>query len=803
MTSRSLIGTELDQVPVNGMLGGLAYQSSENATIKNLNLKNLADIDTDLNDTAVDVFVYDTSKDSDGGAWRKRTQSTSWYNETLNTSTRGSRKEFPAVAVIVAETTKVTIYDGDDPDLPMWMVFTWSGSVDNLLGYSNRAKSAITAVNGYLITCSDPDGIHIARFIHDDGIRYTHVNHVYTSDSIANRTNTTYRTINTSSLLIASTCNDIAATVLPNAPIDPSTGLPTPTIAVATQQGVSVITDSGTVYDLTPESQPSYSAIKNFMQVDFTKENHIVLTDRQTSSGYSNIIYLPFYNYNQDLTATYSALPDSFNYTWDSPIRNVSTEVGEWKPQNNNEEWDYLTTCSDSFVVANSDAASGIGGIVKIGTYPNQLMVNRIAKDYNTGWAYGLTQGIFLSDTDTTNVSELVTNGTFDTNTNGWVSEQSATLSVDNGRLKVLTTNTSYGSANQTVTGLEVGKKYSFSVDMIHSGVSAASMVTVLSGATPQIISGWQSADYRWETSFTATGTSLLIDLQMASISNVYGLWDNVKLHLAEEDRSVKNNPLQVLGTITKTPVATGAELVGYSGFSNSNYIKQSYTSDMDFGTGNFSVTWWQYITGDISNSEYVYDRQGSSGNRHAIYYTSGNNGSISLYTNAGATSEMYAENINQYKDQWACYTATRDASSGDLAIYINGKLGYKAAGMVVRNLTNSSAELFIGIRHSVNIGAATQAKFALMRFSSSIPSPEQIKKMYEDEKCLFHGNAKATLYGSSDAVTALAYDDITSLLHVGTSGGRSTFSGLKRVENTTTAVATAISASNGLVAEQ
>ena len=97
------------------------------------------------------------------------------------------------------------------------MVFTWSGNVDNLLGYSNRAKSAITAVNGYLITCSDPDGVHIARFIHDDGIRYTHVNNVYTSDAIANRTNTIYRTKTTTALIVASTCNDVAATVLPNA----------------------------------------------------------------------------------------------------------------------------------------------------------------------------------------------------------------------------------------------------------------------------------------------------------------------------------------------------------------------------------------------------------------------------------------------------------------------------------------------------------------------------------------------------------------------------------------------------------
>ena len=100
--------------------------SEEKLTSPSVDLTAIA---KDISDTAVDVFVYDTSKDSDGGAWRKRTQGTSWYNETLNTATRGSRKEFPAVAVIVAETNQVTIYDGDDPDLPMWMVFndgsTW------------------------------------------------------------------------------------------------------------------------------------------------------------------------------------------------------------------------------------------------------------------------------------------------------------------------------------------------------------------------------------------------------------------------------------------------------------------------------------------------------------------------------------------------------------------------------------------------------------------------------------------------------------------------------------------------------
>ena len=38
-------------------------------------------------------------------------------------------------------------------------------------------------------------------------------------------------------------------TVLPNAPIDDTTGLPVPTIAVATNGGVSVIKDDGSVID--------------------------------------------------------------------------------------------------------------------------------------------------------------------------------------------------------------------------------------------------------------------------------------------------------------------------------------------------------------------------------------------------------------------------------------------------------------------------------------------------------------------------------------------------------------------------
>ena len=78
-------GTAPNQIPTNGDLGDLAFQSKESVQFTGgrgaLSSINLNQIYKEIAVTAVDVFVYDTSKDSDGGAWRSRTQHTSWYNE--------------------------------------------------------------------------------------------------------------------------------------------------------------------------------------------------------------------------------------------------------------------------------------------------------------------------------------------------------------------------------------------------------------------------------------------------------------------------------------------------------------------------------------------------------------------------------------------------------------------------------------------------------------------------------------------------------------------------------------------------
>ena len=135
--------------------------------------------------------------------------------------------------------------------------------------------------------------------------------------------------------------------------------------------------------------------------------------------------------------------------------------------------------------------------------------------------------------------------------------------------------------------------------------------------------------------------------------------------------------------------------------------------------------------------------------------------------------------------------------------LYINGEYHTDSVSNFVARDVGGADSLFIGGRFQTNQNFCTTTKVALIRLCMGTPSEHEIRRMYNDEKQLFVENAKATLYGTSDDIKGIDYDEGTNLLHVGTSSGRSDFSGLTRINNTTTPVTTAIAASNGLIVEE
>ena len=759
----------------------------------------------DISDTAVDVFVYDTSKDSDGGAWRKRTQNTSWYNEALNTATRGARKEFPAVAVIVAKVDGVTIYDGDDPDMAMWMKFSMTNGYGSYLGRTAATVTSVHMLNGNLCVGRGNAGygeaLLRANFISEHSVNYA-VSGWRQIQPIAGRdldatsnVELNYAGINA---IINIAINDVAMTVLPNASIDSATGLPEPTIAVATNNGISVIKDTGTVVDITTGSG-GYTSMN---RVSISPDGWVAWSQNDTRS--SKAAPIPeqdkaygFWTYGQD------ADNDAYNFyeshAFAGNLGNIPALVsvgGGLK--------DHIF----GKVVSGSDGLTLIGlqKSEPAGVYgdANMPLIAYITSSYNTGWMQGNIKLATLSDTDTTNVtgSELVTNGTFDSNTTGW-NAGTSTLSQTSGKAKVLSPSGGWVSAYQAITTV-VGKLYtiSTSVDPTTGGSLNGADVLVQNSSTLGVSSVILIGPVTHGTSatilsgtFTATATTTYIHLRSkAYASNEYTLFDNVTVRLAEEDRSWNGNGLQVFGTVTKSAVATGADLVGYSFGSNTNYLEQPYNSDLDFGTGDFSVMCW--VKPDTSMSAYpsIVDRYVSANNESTAWLLKIAEGTSSYYFYSNNTSIFTATGKVQF-GVWQQVMAVR--RSGVLYFYLNGRL--EETGAMTHSITSSGAKLKVSKDATHHLG---NSNLALLRISATAPTEEQIKKIYNDEKHLFTTNAKATLYGTSNNPLAIAYDDDTELLHVGTSAGRSVFQGLNRVDNTTDAVGAAISASNGLVAE-
>ena len=521
--------------------------------------------------TAVDVFVYDTSLDSDGGAWRHRCTGTSWYSETLNTATRGSRREFPAVAVIVAETDKVTIYDGDDPSLPMWMVFTGQVSHSIFLRYASSGGISVFMVNAHfcfgttgITTSGSINAVGVANFVADSLGKWDEIGYFKSHQGVVDRNDNAWGDSlgwwnppkDASKKIVNQYVNDVAMTVLPDAPIDPATGLPVPTIAVATAGGLSILKDNGTVVDS--------GATAGVNRVQFA-DTSVVWVPGSTPQGWW-------------ITDNVGLLADGFSYT--EILRREDTSTGNYPKaiQASGVNLRYGFLGDNVFAMANYTSSTPYsngfylyqrGEAVTVSQ--NKGMIAKVQSTYNTGWMNGDIKGAFLSDTDDTDlVAGSLTTDTYSLPT-GWAFS-AGVLSYDGSGPQ-------YGQPLNTLSEPVVpGRAYRAKFTV--SGIAAGEHMNI---KTPGFTTAQNTfaADGTYEVYLVAATVAGTIGFQNNFASQTFTVTD-VSLDIADADRSVNNKGLIVNGTVTRTPVATGAELVAYSGFSASNYLEQAILSIND-----------------------------------------------------------------------------------------------------------------------------------------------------------------------------------------------------------------------------
>jgi hypothetical protein len=233
-------------------------------------------------------------------------------------------------------------------------------------------------------------------------------------------------------------------------------------------------------------------------------------------------------------------------------------------------------------------------------------------------------------------------------------------------------------------------------------------------------------------------------DIKLATLSDTD---DTDLVGGTDADRSVNGNDLTVNGTITRSPVATGADLVAYSGFSASNYLEQPYNSDLDFGTGDFCVMGW-VKTSDTDAQGIVSTQDLNLPDVGLAVLKSSATGGITFITADGTDRSFVTGNIVVDDGSWHHFAAFRTNSGTTLSVYVDGKLDLSGS-VTARDIAATNKPLAVGqwLTNSASAKYPFGGSLALLRISATAPSPEQIKKIYEDEKVIFQENAQATLY--------------------------------------------------------
>ena len=841
----NLVGIGNSQVPTNAMLGGLAYQDSVDVEV-------ISKVKARTADTARDIFVYDTRKDSDGGAWRKRTQNTTWYGENLGTRDRGIRREFPAVAVIVATASEVIIYDGDDPNLPLWMLFDVTNTTWLKHSGSPTGPNAVVAMNGYMVTCGQGNTgrLSVVNFIADDGY-VTEASYTYRHKWISTRNTTAVGPTDTDRPvhIINNWCFDVAIHVMPNAPIDVKTGIQVPTIAVGTDAGLSIIHDNQKVSYITGDNS-TYDGVS---KLAFTPDHRIAWCEFNSPTGtnYGWMYIHPVYQGNVTQTLNNTGTSQSW-YDSRDPLAFGDQDghifsKGNYTGYKINE----FEIGKNIMYLATSGQDTGVTLIRELPFRANrQSSLAYIMSDTTSGWLFGNIQWCTLSNTIANGTTDLVSaddnlitgqNHDYDVDTSeNWTSQPNATAVHDasngvsgGGCIKMDSNGGSNIYSTIEFTGLTVGKQYSLRFQAKHSagGVTSnayfsgsqhntGTLYNSISFAPTTSYQHYQSQSFIaqstsvWMSVWANNGGSGFLYLDefflLESVADVtYKRLDNTKYHC---------NGFALYGNLKRVPVASGAELIGYRGFNNGNYIKQNADAIQNPGTGDFHIMYWVKITNDATNQCIFHRGAGDangwgSGPIIQIEHTASARFQVAGSNAFGNLSYVQVPHSEFPTNEWkhVCFQRSR----GYLQLFIDGD--FKDAVASTQNLDNSAANVWIGNRPSYSQRPLINGHLALFRYATTAfpttsgtdwgynnySQSDEIRRIYNDEKKFFAENAKCTLYGASSQVKAIGVDTIKDVASFGTSAGRSDFSGLSRINNTTTAVTTAISASDGLIAEQ
>ena len=587
--------------------------------------------------------------------------STTRYSETF----RGNKKEFPKLSAIIAETANVTIYDLTEKNNPMWLRFIVTANPGGAIGWNSSIKD-VKCLNNLLVIChygsNYRDVLHNIEFIKDTTITSgTSANIIsYPTEFGINGNNISQRNVVGkfsgigAYILYDSGVTNISMSILKNAPIDTITGLKIPTIALGSDTKCTIITNTGTIIQ-TPNvglripvlNKKSLITARNNSSDIFFNNNPELLSNNFTENTFNNTT-------GPDFNA--SVCPDIISFKNNTYIRRttaITPSIIQLLRHNNN-----------NFV-------KGIAAT--------------ITNNSNTGYQVGDIRRTYLSSNtvETITNTELLSNSSF-TDSSAWTITAGLGVTIANDKLNFdgVTSITNAATIISQNVNTIAGKTYKIVIRGNITGdigVYIGSIYVTLSSPLTNI---------PWFITANVTGANTLTIRKTSATGVVIGYIDSISLvEQYIEDRSYKAKAADIYGTLTKSPINTGTDLVEYSGFSNTNYIRENYSSDLDFATGEFNISSWYKLLSVSPITHTVGGNKGSFCVHNSDIYISVVNGDIYKQTNGTGdfvalvqTSRNWQGMASNGVDVYCC------VYGGDIYKQTNGTGNFVALGQTSRN---------------------------------------------------------------------------------------------------------------------
>lgn len=355
--------------------------------------------------------------------------------------------------------------------------------------------------------------------------------------------------------------------------------------------------------------------------------------------------------------------------------------------------------------------------------------------------------GMFLGDTTEESLvgGELVSNGDFSSDT-VWIKDSSWTIAAGVASCDgtQVTQETIRQNGILTVGDLVV---VTFTVSNYSAGYVRPVVGSTGAGT-------FVNANGTYTETLTVVGSS---NFFIQADVNFIGDIDNVSVTIADPDLSANNNGLGVFGTVVKTSVGDSG-LASYDGWSASNYLKQPYNADLDFGsTNDFCYMGWIKLD-SLGSTVNIFDRADSDGsNRVFGAFITGTGGLLRFYIEDGAAGSSSIDTPTDLivTDTFYHFAMVRDTSGTGLKIYLNGVL-VKSATVTARDVSSSDSTgaLFVGVNYAA--ASAFTGDITLFRNFDYAITAADILDIYNKEKNYFKafGTLPETLISTS-ATTA------------------------------------------------